>query len=138
MMNIATDLLSAHIDTLVNNPAQWQTLIADDLLWELPFAPSLGHPAQLTGRDEVLKHVGWFLGAVEQFRFYELRVHASDNPNEASAEVKAEGVITATGRTYQQEYVLFIRVQDGKIVYIREYFDPVKAAVALEARIPGL
>ena len=35
MATIATDLLQRHIDTLVDDAAQWQTLIADDILWEL-------------------------------------------------------------------------------------------------------
>ncbi|MGH8066941.1 MAG: nuclear transport factor 2 family protein, partial [Candidatus Entotheonellia bacterium] len=67
-MTIAVDLLERHVQTLVADNAQWQTLIADDLLWELVYAPSLGHPARLSGREEVMRHVTWFLGAVENFR----------------------------------------------------------------------
>jgi hypothetical protein len=40
-------------------------LIADDILWELAYAPSIGHPAQLSGREEEVRHVIWFVGAVE-------------------------------------------------------------------------
>ena len=43
-MTIAADLLQRHIHTLVADNGQWQTLIADDLVWELPYAPALGHP----------------------------------------------------------------------------------------------
>ena len=63
-MTIASELLHRHLQTLVEDPAQWQTLIADDLVWELPYAPALGHPAQLSGRAEVVRHVAWFLGEV--------------------------------------------------------------------------
>jgi hypothetical protein len=49
-MTIASDLLQRHIQTLVDDNTQWQTLIADDVLWELAYAPSIGHPAQLSGR----------------------------------------------------------------------------------------
>jgi hypothetical protein len=42
-MTIASDLLQQHIRTLVDDNARWQTLIADDILWELAYAPSLGH-----------------------------------------------------------------------------------------------
>jgi hypothetical protein len=41
-MTIASDFLQRHIQTLVEDSAQWQTLIADDLLWELPYAPAIG------------------------------------------------------------------------------------------------
>src|SRR6266403_5271054 len=134
-MTIASDLLQRHIQTLVEDHALWQTLIADDLVWELPYAPAIGHPARLLGREEVVRHVTWFLGAVEQFRFFDLRVHAFADPDGAVAEVKAEGLIKATGRIYRQEYVLFLRATAGKISFLREYFDPTRAAHALNARI---
>ena len=56
----------------------------------------------------------------------------------AVAEVKAEGLIKATGRLYRQEYVLFLHAAGGKIASLREYFDPVRAARALDTPILGL
>jgi uncharacterized protein len=137
-MTIATDLLQRHLQTFVADNAQWQTLIAEDLVWELPYAPALGHPARLSGRGEVVRHVTWFVGAVENFRFFDIRVQAFDDPDAAVAEFKAEGLITATGRVYRQDYVLFLRAAGGKIAFLREYFDPVRAAGALAAPIRGL
>ena len=137
-MTIASDLLHRHIQTLVEDHTQWQTLIADDLVWELPYAPAIGHPARLSGRDEVVRHVTWFLGAVEQFRFLDLQVYPCADPDAAVAEVKAEARIKPTGHLYQQEYVLFLRAAGGKIAFLREYFDPVRAAKALDTPILGL
>jgi uncharacterized protein len=137
-MTIATDLLHRHFQTLVADHAQWQTLIADDLVWELPYAPAIGHPARLSGRDEVVRHVTWFLGAVERFHFFDLRVYACADPDAAVAEVKAEAWIKATGRFYRQEYVLFLRAAGGKIAFLREYFDPARAAQALDTPILSL
>jgi uncharacterized protein len=137
-MTIASDLLHRHIQTLVEDHTQWQTLIADDVVWELPYAPAIGHPARLSGRDEVVRHVAWFLGAVEQFRFFDLQVYPCADPDAAVAEVKAEARIKPTGRLYQQEYVLFLRAAGGKIAFLREYFDPVRAAKALDTPILGL
>ena len=137
-MTIASDLLQRHFQTLVENNAQWQTLIADDILWELPYAPAIGHPGRLSGREEVVRHVTWFLGAVENFRFFDLRVYPFTDPEGAVAEVKAEGLIKSTGRIYRQDYVLFLRAVGGKIAFLREYFDPVRAAKALDTPILGL
>ena len=137
-MTIASDLLHRHIQTLVEDHTQWQTLIADDVVWELPYAPAIGHPARLSGRDEVVRHVTWFLGAVEQFRFFDLQMYPCADPDAAVAEVKAEARIKPTGRLYQQEYVRFLRAVGGKIAFLREYFDPVRAAKALETPILGL
>src|SRR5206468_6913981 len=88
-------------------------------------------PGRLSGRVAVERHVGWFRGAVEDFGFFDLRVYPFADPNGAVAEVRAEGLITATSRTYRQEYVLFLRAEGGKIAFLREYFDPVRAAHAL-------
>jgi hypothetical protein len=52
-MTVASDLLQQHFQTLVDHNAQWQTLITDDIVWELAYAPSLGHPARLSGREAV-------------------------------------------------------------------------------------
>jgi ketosteroid isomerase-like protein len=137
-MTIASDLLHRHIQTLVEDNAQWQTLIADDLLWELPYAPAIGHPSRLSGREEVVRHVTWFLGAVEHFRFVDLKVYAFADPEGAVAEVKAEALFKPTGRIYHQEYVLFLRAASGKIAFLREYFDPVRAAKAFDTPLLGL
>ena len=137
-MTIASDLLQRHFQTLVEDNAQWQTLIADALVWELPYAPAIGHPARLSGRAEVVRHITWFLEAVENFRFYELKVYAFSDPEVAVAEVKAEGLIKPTGRIYRQDYVLFLRAAGDKIAFLREYFDPVRAAKALDTPILGL
>jgi uncharacterized protein len=100
-MTIASDLLQRHIETLVEDNARWQTLIADDLVWEL-------------------------------------RVYAFADPEAAVAEVKAEALIKPTGRIYRQEYVVFLRAAGGKIAFLREYFDPTRAAKALDTPILGL
>ena len=137
-MTIASGLLQQHIQTLVDDNARWQTLIADDILWELAYAPSLGHPAQLSGRVEAVRHATWFVGAVENFRFFDLKLYALADPQGAVAEVKGEGRIKSTGRVYRQDYVIFLRAADGKIAFLREYFDPVRAARALDTPILGL
>jgi uncharacterized protein len=134
-MTIGSDLLKRHFETLVADNGQWQSLIGDDLLWELVYAPSLGHPARLSGREEVMRHVTWFLSAVENFRFLDLRLYPMAEAEAAAAEIRAEALIKATGRTYRQEYVVFLRSKAGKITHLREYFDPVRAAKALDAPI---
>jgi hypothetical protein len=38
-MTIASDLLQRHIQTLVDDHTKWQTLIAEDIVGELAYAP---------------------------------------------------------------------------------------------------
>ena len=102
-----------------------------------PSRPPSAIQARLSGRVEVVRHVTWFLGAVENFRFFDLEVHAFADPEAAVAEVKAEALIKPTGRLYRQEYVVFLRAAGGKIAFLREYFDPVRASKALDTPILG-
>ena len=85
-----------------------------------------------------MRFVTWFLGVVDAFRFFDLQVYACADPDAAVAEVKAEGLIKPTGRRYSQEYVVFLRAAGGKIAFLREYFDPVRAAKAMDTPIRDL
>jgi ketosteroid isomerase-like protein len=75
---------------------------------------------------------------VENFRFFDATVYPFADPGGAVAEVKAEALIKATGRTYRQEYVVFLRAVGGRIAFLREYFNPARAAKALDAPILDL
>jgi uncharacterized protein len=55
-----------------------------------------------------------------------------------SPDFKADGLIKPTGRLHRQDYVVFLRAVGGKIAFLREYFDPVRAAKALATPILGL
>src|SRR5437763_7080870 len=114
-MTIASDLLERHVQTLVADNAKWQSLIADDLLWELAYAPSIGHPARLSGREEVMRHVTWFLGAVENFRYFDLKLYALADPEAADAEVQAAAHIKHTRHNYRPDYVFLLRAVGDKI-----------------------
>lgn len=120
-MPATSDLLRRYFQTFVEDTGQWQTLIAEDIVWESVHASSIKNPATLSGREEVIRHVTQFLGALENFRFFDLKIHAFTDLEWAVAEVKAEGLIKAQSDIYRQEYVLFVRSKDGKIAYLREY-----------------
>ncbi|MHA7681640.1 nuclear transport factor 2 family protein [Cupriavidus sp. PET2-C1] len=137
-MNIAAELLQQHLRWLVDDNQQWQELIAEDIVWELPYAPGIGHPARLSGRDAVIRHAAWFIGAVSGFRFFDAQILPAADPQQAVARVHAEGLIKSTGRVYRQEYVVFLTARDGRIAHLREYFDPVQAALALDTPIVGI
>ena len=85
-----------------------------------------------------MQFAAWLVGAVENFRFFDVRVQASADPEAAVAEVRGEGRIKATGRAYRQEYVVFLRCRGGKIALLREYFDPTRAARAMKTPILDL
>ena len=75
---------------------------------------------------------------MEKFCFIDPRVYPFADPQSAVAQVRAEGIIKTTGRIYRQEYVVFLSAANDKIVFIREYFDPTRAAKALDMPILDL
>ena len=136
-MTIAADLscnaISIHSSRTTGNGRR-----SSPMIWwvELPHAHHRPSGTAL-GAEEVVGFVTWFLGAVEQFRFFDLTVYACADPDVAVAEVKAEARIKPTGRLYRQEYVVFLRAAGGKIAFLREYFNP-QAAQAMDAPILDL
>lgn len=127
----APTLLAQHLETMLDDPSRWASLIDEHAVWELAYAPSLGHPAVLEGRTAMTRHAAWFRDAVSGFRFYDARISPMADENAAVVQVRGEGTIRETGRVYRQEYVVFLRSKNGKIVHLREYFDPLKAAHAM-------
>ncbi len=127
----AVELLQSHFDTLVRDRARWQTLIADDLVWELPYAPSIGHPPKLAGREQIVSFVKEILNATEDFHFHDIDISVMVDENKAVAQVQATARIVQTGRYYNQRYVVFLQSRQGKIAHIREYFNPATAAFAM-------
>jgi len=63
--------------------------------------------------------------------FTNVREYQTSNPNVLLAEVHGEADILATGRHYQQDYVMRLETKDGKIVHYREYWNPVPVIDAM-------
>ena len=137
-MTIASDLLQRHIQTLVEDNAQWQTLIADDLLWELPYAPAIGHPARLSGREEVVRHVTWFLGRWKTSASSTSRCMPSPIHKRQSPKSRRRRLSSLRGVSIARSMCCSCVLAGGKIAFLREYFDPVRAAKALDTPILDL
>lgn len=137
LLSTASDLLERHIRTLVADPAQWRTLITDDIVWELAYAPAIGHPARLTGRAEVTRHVDWFLSAVENFRFIEPKVTPSSIPRrrwrKSGRKPRSSRPGASTARSTWCSCASRARRS-----HLREYFDPTRASNSMNAPILDL
>jgi ketosteroid isomerase-like protein len=107
-MKTPVELLQRHFDTLFVDQPAWQLLVADDLLWELPYAYRIGHPPKLEGRAQASAFDGESIKMTEGFRFTDLNIHSLAEATGAVAEVRAEARIPKTGRNYSQSYVVFI------------------------------
>jgi ketosteroid isomerase-like protein len=131
-MSVASALLERHLQTIMNDPARWQSIISEHIIWEQPFASALGSPTRLSGRIEAIRHAQRLAETFETYKFQRPRIYVTTDPELAIAEAEAQGRMRATGRIFQQTHVLFLRSALGRIAFIREYFDPTRAAEALD------
>ena len=101
-------------------------LYAEDGTLELPFAPP-GMPRSIRGREEIRG----FLGAAGQgareagrriLRYDPVLVHETSDPEVIVAEFDLHGDVVATNETYQMSFIQVLRVRDGQIVSMRDYF----------------
>lgn len=102
-------------------------LVTDDLVIELPFRGD-GGPRRMEGQA-ASDFIRSLAALFERLPFREVVVHGELPSGEVVAEYRSEGV-TRAGRAYDNAYVGFFAVRDGRIARWREYFDPNVVAVA--------
>ncbi len=118
----APELLNEHFRTIKTDPAAWRELFAADAVLEMPYAPS--HvPSVLKGIDAIAQSVGGFFSQFSDFQIDVKKIYRIEGENAAIAEFAATAKVISTGKTYKQDYILYLRAENGKIVFYREYFD---------------
>jgi hypothetical protein len=119
---------------LAGSSAGLESLLTDDGVIELPFAPP-GAPRRFEGRDAFVASIASRReGLVGRIRFTAVRdvvVHETTDPEVAVVEYEVEAVRVADGVRAAAPFAVVVRVRDGRVVLWREYQDP--AAMALVA-----
>jgi hypothetical protein len=127
-------------DVLSNDPDRgwWaapEAVIEPDVVIELPFNPP-GRPRRFEGRPAFLAYAG--KGRVDlPVRFDEFRdvvIHETADPEVIVAEYQLAGTVRATGESHAANFVLVLRVRDGRVTHVREYQDVPAMARALGVR----
>ena len=105
-------------------------LFSEDALLEFPFFKSIGIGDHLTGREAIRKQVAPFVkNETENFRFHDIKIWASADPDRAFGEYSVTAKIKSTGRVYSQTYVARCETKNGKIIHL--YANPINAAIAI-------
>ncbi|MGE5335596.1 MAG: nuclear transport factor 2 family protein [Nitrososphaerota archaeon] len=112
-------------------------LYAVDGVLDLPFAPS-GMPHRIRGREAIRA----LLAAAGQrarqagrkiTRYDPLVIHDTADPEVIIAEFDLHGEVTPTGAVYRMPFIQVLRVRNGEIVSMRDYFTSEVFDVAFEA-----
>ncbi|MFF4245489.1 nuclear transport factor 2 family protein [Streptomyces sp. NPDC001822] len=101
----------------------WIALIADDAVFEFPYAPA-GFPAKLEGKGAVAAYMRGYPDAIDLREVVGLRIHELRDPGTVIAEWRGVGRIVATGDPYEMPYVAVVTVDGGRITHYRDYWNP--------------
>lgn len=110
--------------------AEWIELWAEDGELDFPFAPK-GRQRTYRGKAEILAYMSATPGRVAIDAIEAMRLFPMQDPAIVAAELTVKGHIPATGAPYNQSYVLFFEVKDGKLWRYREYWNPLVAIDAM-------
>jgi ketosteroid isomerase-like protein len=106
---------------------QHADLFAEDGVWEFPLAPQ-GSTLKLEGRDAIREWVMENAKSAQQaghriLGYDELVIHKTADPEVIVVEFDLHGEVTHTGEKYRRSFVQVLRVRDGSIVSLRDYFN---------------
>ena len=124
----AAQVLTNLLSLMGKDVQAWADLLAEDAVFESPYAP--GKPVRLEGKEVIYNFIKNALAQMQDLMFTNIRVYPTTNPNLLWAEFHGEAVAVATGRYYQQDYVLRLETRESKIVHYREYSNPMAAIEA--------
>jgi ketosteroid isomerase-like protein len=109
---------------------QWRALHNVNAAWEFAYVSSAGLPGTAPGITDIAQRVEGFLARVDGLSFGDLTIYPIDHADAVFAEFQGQAQVTGTGRHYHQNYVLYLRAENGKIVFGREYWDPTRVVAA--------
>jgi uncharacterized protein len=118
------EIFDAHLALIGTNIQAWADLLAEDAIAEFPYATALGASTKFEGKSVIYKRIAESVAQMQNLMFTNVRKYPTTNPNLLWAEVHGSAVITATGRDYQQDYVMRMETHAGKIVHYCEYWNP--------------
>ncbi|KAL6877709.1 phenazine biosynthesis protein [Trichoderma longibrachiatum] len=126
----ATQLIEKQFQTLRADPQAWRTLWAPDAVLEMPYAAP-PYPTRMEGIDAVAATASLFANSMgDDFNVQIKKVYPVQGDDAAFVEYVMAGTVTRTGKLYKQDYVSYVRAENGKIVLFREYFDTARVAAA--------
>ena len=124
-----TDLLQRHLHNAGKPRAEQDAAVyAEDLVVEFPYAPE-GHTRRLEGPEACLAFFSRISSFAQGFRIGELTIVSEGDA--FVAEYHGSATFKDTGLPYEQDYVLVATVRAGKLVSLREHYDPLRVLRAM-------
>ena len=119
------EVFAAHLALIGTDVQAWSNLLAEDAVVEFPYASALSSQGRLEGKSAIYNHMKNAVAQLQNWVFTDVREYQTLIPNVLFAEFHGEAVFVATGQPYQQDYVVRLETNNGKIIHYREYWNPV-------------
>lgn len=121
--NIGSTLFKRLLEAFNQGTEQVLLLFNDDAVIEYPYAGALGAPTQLD-KQKYQDHLTSILPQMPGIAFSEIRIYPVTDGKSFWAETRGETRIPQTGKKYEQDYVMYFEVENGKFSFYREYWNP--------------
>jgi hypothetical protein len=112
---------------------EWVELWAEDGVLEFPFAPA-GRRRAYQGKADILAYMKHATGRIAADSVEQMRISPMLDPGLAVVELSIKGHALANDAPYNQSFVIFFEVQDGKLRHHREYWNPLVTIDAVGGR----
>jgi ketosteroid isomerase-like protein len=117
--------LALRVVELLGSEEQFE-LYADDIVMEFPYGPSLGMPDRFETKPNVVAYVGRILEGLAGVLIREVSLSSvAGDPTTVFVEYDAD-CPTPGGNIYRQIYINKMQFRDGKLLHMRELWDPKK------------
>ena len=115
--------LAQKVVELLGSEEQFE-LYADDIVMEFPYGPSLGMPDRFETKPNVVAYVRRILEGLAGVVIREMSLSSvAGDPTTVFVEYEAD-CPTPGGNTYRQIYINKMQFRDGKLLHMRELWDP--------------
>lgn len=108
---------------------RWISLWDDNFVLEFPFAPQ-GRLSRIESKATLYPYIQGVIKDLEILSISQQQVYVTQDPDLIIAEITGEGRIISTGRTFNAGYIWIMRTKDGKLVHMRDYWNPLAAVEA--------
>lgn len=112
---------------------EWIELWAEDGVLEFPYAPA-GRRRAYHGKADILAYMKHATGRVAADSVEQMRISPMLDPGMAVVELSIKGRVLTNDAPYNQSFVIFFEVQDGKLRRHREYWNPLVTIDAIGDR----
>jgi ketosteroid isomerase-like protein len=114
---------------LAHSDDRW-SLADDDLMMSAPFAPP-GRPKVMSGLSKRRKTSDAVRESFKSFSWVDLEIFQTEQSDIVFVTTKSRAV-TQWDTVYTNEYIFKIKLRDGKLLQISEFFNPLLIVAALE------